>query len=238
MKLLLLDIETSPHVSYTWGTFKQYVAPVQLIEHGRTLCWAAKWLNSAGVEYADERRGRKKMIRRIHRLMTEAEGVITYNGLRFDIPMLNNEFVKLGLDPIPPQKHIDLYRVAKGRFRLASNKLEFVAKFLGVGKKAETGGFELWVKVLANDGNAWAKMTAYNIQDVRLLEAVYLKLRPWVKSHPDVSIDTSDNHCGTCGSDRVQRRGVRRTKHFTIVRLHCQECGAWSDGDMKKVSKK
>lgn len=235
MKLLLLDIETSPHISYTWGTWNQYVAPNQLKEHGRTLCWAAKWYGENEMQWMTETVGRKRMIKRIHKLMTEADAVITYNGLKFDIPMLNNEFIKYDLDPIPPQKHIDLYRTAKGRFRLASNKLEFVAQYLKVGKKVNTGGFGLWVDVLAGDADAWDRMIDYNKADVELLERVYEKLRPWVKNHPDVAVDDSREHCATCGSASIQYRGYRRTKLFTIRRLHCQECGAWSDGVKKKV---
>jgi DNA polymerase elongation subunit (family B) len=235
LKILLLDIESSPHISYTWGTWQQNVAPVQLKEHGRTICWAAKWYEESGVHYEDERNGRKRMIRRMHKLMTDADIVVTYNGLKFDIPMLNNEFVKYDLDPIPPQKHIDLYRVARGRFKLASNKLEFVAKFLKVGNKIKNEGFELWIKVLAGEEKAWRDMMEYNIGDVKLLERVYTKLRPWVKNHPDVGVANSAVHCASCGSARVQRRGSRRTKYFSITRLHCQHCGAWSDGEKKKV---
>jgi len=236
VKLLILDIETSPHISYTWGTWNQYVAPVQLKEHGRTLCWSAKWYgDEESLVCVTEQTGRKNMVRKIHKLMSEADAVITYNGLKFDIPMLNNEFVKYNLDPIPPQKQIDLYRTAKGRFKLASNKLEFVAKFLKVGEKVSHSGFSLWIGVLAGNQEDWDNMVEYNIGDVLLLEKVYEKLRPWVKNHPDVAIEDNGDHCATCGSNHVQRRGKRRTKMFTVVRLHCQDCGAWSDGTKKKV---
>jgi DNA polymerase elongation subunit (family B) len=235
MKLLLLDIESSPHLSYTWGTWNQNVAPSQLMTHGRTLCWAAKWLDKDKVYYMDERKGTERMVKGIHKLMTEADGVITYNGLKFDIPMLNNEFIKLGLDPI--QKHIDLYRVARSQFKLASNKLDFVATYLKVGKKVVNKGFALWLGVMAGKASDWADMKKYNIGDVVLLQLVYKKLRPWVKNHPDVAIEKVEEHCAACGSDHIQRRGIRRTKMFTIVRLHCQECSSWTDGTKKKIKK-
>lgn len=235
MKLLLLDIESAPHTAFVWGTWQQNVAVSQLKQHGRTLCWAAKWLGDKEVQFLDERAGREKMVGKIHRLLTEADGVITYNGMSFDIPMLNNEIIQQGLPPVPPQKHIDLYRTARSQFRLASNKLEHVAQYLGLGKKVEHKGFTLWLGCLAGNRADWKTMREYNIQDVNLLERVYLKLRPWVRNHPDVAVAEARPHCGSCGSTKVQRRGYRRTKAFQIERLACQDCGSWTDGERIKV---
>ena len=33
-------------------------------------------------------------------------------------------------------------------------------------------------------------MEEYNIQDVQLTEALYLEMRPWIKNHPNLSIDS------------------------------------------------
>ena len=45
MKILVLDIETSPHTGFHWGLFQQNISLNQLIESSTVLCWAAKWLN-------------------------------------------------------------------------------------------------------------------------------------------------------------------------------------------------
>lgn len=237
MKLLLLDLESGPHTAFVWGTWQQNVSVSQLKQHGRTLCWAAKWFGDKKIYFRDERAGREKMVEEIHRLLSEADAVITYNGMSFDIPMLNNEFLAQGLPPIPPQKHIDLYRVARSRFRLASNKLEHVAQYLSLGRKVEHKGFGLWLGCLAGNKADWKVMKEYNIHDVVLLEKVYLKLRPWVRNHPDVDADSREAHCGACGSTNVQHRGYRRTKASKIERLACQDCGAWTDGASVRVTK-
>ncbi len=36
---------------------------------------------------------RKSMLKSIHSLMDEADAIVHYNGNRFDIPMLNKEFL-------------------------------------------------------------------------------------------------------------------------------------------------
>ena len=231
LKILLLDIETAPHQVYVWGMWNQNIAPDMLVEHRRTLCWAAKWFGSDTVGYSDERIGHKRMIKAVHKLMSDADIIVTYNGLKFDIPVLNNEFIKYKLDPIRPNKHIDLYRTARSQFQLASNKLSVVAEFLELPKqKIKHKGFALWRGVLAGNKEDWETMTTYNVGDVELLEEVYVRLRPWVKNHPDVRSSDREEHCAACGSDHVQTRGHRETKEFSIVRLHCQDCGGWTDG--------
>ena len=42
----------------------------------------------------------------------------------------------------------------------------------------ENEGHELWLKCMAGNANAWKVMKRYNIQDVRVTEKLYDKLRP------------------------------------------------------------
>lgn len=239
LKILLLDIETAPHQVYVWGMWDQNVQLDRLIEPARTLCWAGKWYGDDDSLHCWTEKakngGHKRMVKEAHKMMSEADIIVTYNGLKFDIPMLNNEFIKYGLDPIKPNKHIDLLRTAKAQFRLASNKLSYLAEYLKLGKKVQHKGFALWTGCLAGDLDDWDKMAEYNLGDVILLEQVYTKLRPWVRNHPDVSVENHEEHCGACGSENVQRRGVRLTKQYQITRLHCQDCRSWTDGSKRRI---
>ncbi len=45
MKILILDLETSPHKGFHFGLFQQNISISQLIESSTVLCWAAKWLD-------------------------------------------------------------------------------------------------------------------------------------------------------------------------------------------------
>lgn len=225
-KILLLDIETAPATAYVWKLFDENVGLEQLIAPSRILCWAAKWYRGEW-HVADERGNRLVMLKALHALLSEADAVVTYNGDRFDIPKVNGEFVSAGLNPVPPIPSIDLYRTVK-KLGYQSSKLLFVAKYLGIGEKVSTQGFKLWADVMAGGEAAWAKMLRYNKQDVALLEKLYTKLRPYIKSHP--ALHMHNENCPVCGAAKVQRRGNRRTKAFMIERLHCQGCGAWFDG--------
>ena len=171
MKILLLDIETSPNVAHVWGIWQQNVGLSQLLESSYTMCYSAKWLGEEAI-YFDSVYGStsKSMLEGIHSLLDDADAVCHYNGTKFDMPTLNKEFLLHKMPPPPPMKQIDLLKVVKSQFRFPSNKLDYVAQRLGLGKKKEHEGHTLWIKCMANDKKAWATMKEYNIQDVLLLE--------------------------------------------------------------------
>jgi hypothetical protein len=231
VKILLLDIETAPNLAHVWGAWQQNIGMSQLLEPGYMLCWAAKWLGEKEVYFGSVRQGSGRMVREIHRLMSEADAICTYNGNRFDLPTLNKEILMAGLAPPPPSKSIDLLRVVKAKFRFPINKLDYVAKQLEIGAKVEHEGHELWIKCMAGDNDAWRRMCAYNVGDVRLLEKLYQKLKPWIKGHPNAGLygDKSEV-CPKCGSDTYQRRGFEHTSACTYQRFQCMKCRGWFRG--------
>lgn len=239
MKILLLDIETAPHRAYVWGLWKQNVALNQIEEAGYTLCWAAKWVGKKEMMFSSSFNDNvEKMLLAIHALLEEADAVIHYNGNRFDIPTLNQEFLKAGMKPPKSPINIDLLLTARRRFRLPSNKLSYVAEYLGVGEKVSHKGMQLWRDCMAGDRNAWKTMERYNKQDVTLLEAVYEKLLPWIPNHPNHALFTDKDVpvCPNCGSFHLQRRGFYHTKTLSYQRFQCQSCGAWSRERLTNLS--
>src|SRR5271165_7266283 len=48
-KILVLDIETSPIVSYTWGLFDQNIGLEQIVQESNILSVAVKWLGDNRV---------------------------------------------------------------------------------------------------------------------------------------------------------------------------------------------
>jgi hypothetical protein len=200
----------------------------QLLQPGYMLCWAAKWLGESEVYFGSIRKGQGRMVREIHALMSEADAICTYNGNKFDLPTLNKEILMAGLLPPAPSKSIDLLRVVKARFRFPMNKLNYVAQQLDLGAKVEHEGHELWIKCMAGDDDAWRRMCSYNIQDVRLLERLFHKIRPWIKGLPNAGLHSDDAEiCPKCGSDTYQRRGFEYTASCTYQRFQCCKCGGW-----------
>ena len=231
MKILLLDIETAPHRAYVWGLWKQNVALNQIEEAGYTLCWAAKWVGEKEMKYSSIfKDGKKAMLLAVHALLEEADAVVHYNGNRFDIPTLNQEFLKAGMKPPKSPINIDLLLTARRRFRLPSNKLSYVAEYLSLGEKVKHKGMSLWRDCMAGDASAWKIMERYNKQDVSLLEEVYKKLLAWIPNHPNHALFSNKTVpvCPNCGSHNLQKRGFYHTKTLSYQRFQCQSCGAWS----------
>ena len=229
MKILLLDIETSPNLATVWGLFKQNIAINQLIESSHTLCWAARWYGEE-VTYFDSvhRSTRKQMIKRIHAMLEEADAVVHYNGTKFDIPTLNKEFLLHGFRPPAPYKQVDLLKTARNQFRFPSNKMDYVAQQLKIGKKKAHIGHQLWLDCMNGDDAAWEMMEEYNVQDIELLESLYDKLRPWIKGHINHSVFSGELVCPNCGSHKHQKRGFAVTRSLKYARRVCTDCGTWS----------
>ena len=241
MKILLLDIETSPNTAHVWGLYNQNVSLNQLMESSYVMCWAAKWLGEKDVYFNSMMESsHKKMIKQIYSLLEEADAVIHYNGTKFDIPTLNKEFLLLGMAPPSPYKEIDLLKTSRSKFKFPSNKLDYVAQALGLGEKVKHIGHELWIRCMNKDKQAWDMMKKYNIQDVVLLEKVYEKMLSWIRNHPNHNWYTGSVVCPNCGGNHLVKRGTVCNSNTVYQRLRCKDCGKWSRSnkqikEMKKL---
>ncbi len=237
MRILLLDIETSPMSAYVWGLYDQNIGLNQMIDTSKVLCYTAKWVGDSQIYFDSIHSSKhKSMLKGIHALLDIADAVVTYNGDKFDLPVLNKEFLLCGLNPPSPYKKIDLLRTVRRNFRFASNKLDHVSQQLGLGKKVDHEGFELWLKCMNKDADAWKKMEEYNVQDVILLEKLYQKLMPWIQSHPNQNLFSDEHICPSCASPKIQKRGTAISSTGVYQRYQCRACGTWSQST-KALSK-
>lgn len=231
MKILFLDIETSPITAYTWGLWKQNISNDKILDTGGVLCWSAKWHGERSINFDSVHASRRSaMLRRIHRLLDETDVAVTYFGDRFDLPMLAKEFAVLGLPPPAPFKSIDLCTVVQRRFQFASSKLDFVCKALKIGAKVRHTGFELWVQCMGGDAKAWTLMEKYNRHDVTILERLYDRILPWIPNHPNrAAFDEDPDACPRCGAGpgHYQRRGTAIMTTLRYRRYQCMKCGGW-----------
>ena len=232
MRRLLIDIETAPNLAHVWSLWNENVGLNQLIESGEMLCFGAQWYGEHNIpQYGFHSRwydGHRNMVIAAHELLDEADAVIHYNGKRFDVPWLNRSMLEYSISPPSPYKQIDLLETVKREFRFPSNKLAYVCERLGVGEKIETGGHELWVKVMAGDRKAQQDMERYCLRDVHLLGPLYERLQPWIRDHPSFGAMTGGDVCPACGSDSLNRQGYAYTRTGKYQRYVCGQCGKWS----------
>lgn len=228
IKTLYLDIETTPHKGTFWNLFPKYIPLNQMQEPTYMLCWAAKWEGGKSVIFRKE--GDDDFIGRMWELLDEADAIVHYNGKSFDIKHLNREFALEGRTPPSPYSQVDLLTAVRANFRMASNKLDFVCRYFGLGKKVEHAGIELWYDCMDGDAKAWQLMEKYNRRDVVLLPKLYKFMLPWIKGHPNAGLagNQGKRACPSCSSTDVQSRGTYRSKTAEYNRYHCQTCGTWS----------
>jgi DNA polymerase elongation subunit (family B) len=225
-KALLLDIETTPTLSYHWGMYKQNIANNQIHKEWEILSFAAKWLGSDKIIYLDKRN--KKMLQTVWELIDECDILITHNGKSFDSKKLNAQFVLAGYPPPSSHKHIDTLRIAKSKFAFTSNKLEYLSDKLCSHKKdkhAKFPGFELWLECMNNNKAAWRELEKYNRKDILALEDLYKKLYPWAaKINFNLYRNDLVNKCH-CGSTKFQKNGFALTEIGRYQRYQCSNCG-------------
>lgn len=226
MRILLYDIETSPLICYTWGLWNQNAA--MLKEDWKLLTVAYKWLNGGAVKGLSrlDYRSEKDMVKAVWSLFDEADVIIAHNGNSFDQKKMNAKFMEHGLTPPAPYKQLDTKIILKRYARFTSNSLDPICNKMGMGRKVKHDGIELWDACMQGNRKAYKTMMKYNKQDVVLLEKLYLRLRPWIDNHPNVS--PTKRACPKCGSDRLKSHGIQRNKTTSYRRLLCKRCGGFS----------
>ena len=242
-KIILVDIETAPNLAYVWGKYEQDV--IQFEKEWTMLSFSYKELGSkktysyALCDFKGYKKGDlddSKLVKKLWEVLDSADIVIAHNGDNFDIKRSNSRFIVHGLTPPKPYRSLDTLKVARQKFGFNSNKLDDLGNILGIGRKVETGGAKLWFGCMAGDQKSWNLMKKYNSNDVVLLEKVYLKMRPWMTTHPNVALlDENLNCCPHCSSEKIQRRGFGYTKTSKYRRYQCMSCGAWSQGKTERI---
>lgn len=234
-KILILDIETAPNIAYVWRFYKENVGAKQVLEHSTILSFACKWLGGGDVIYYQDTRNQSEaeLLKELINVLDIADIVIAHNGSKFDLPTIQGRAMVAGLHPPSPYKVVDTLRAAQYEFNMPANSLEYLALVLEVAPKDnhhKFPGFLLWQECLKNNPEAWEEMEKYNKQDVETLEQVYMKMRPWMKRHPNLAVMLEDDRplCPKCGSQHIQLRGFTTTQTYKYQKFVCMNCGGWS----------
>jgi len=228
-KILFIDIETEPNLAYVWAKYQQDVIAYE--QEWSLLSVAWKWEGDKRVkckarcDFDDDTD--KSLCQLVWKLFDKADAVVAHNGNKFDIRKLNARFSYYDMAPYKSFAKIDTKIEAKRHFYFNSNRLNDLAEHLQLGKKVDTGGFELWLKCMKGVKAAWKLMKRYNRHDVDLLEKVYLRLRPWMVNHPNLSLLDGKRLCPHCSSNEVVKNGLRVTHRLVKQEWRCKECSSY-----------
>lgn len=237
MKILILDVETSPHLSWHFGRWNQNIPPSATVHESRVICWAAKWFGKKQTYFkAEWEDSGEDMFAVLWELLDEADVVVGYNSDKFDLRRINSEFLRLKMTPPSSYHKVDLFKQIKKSFGFSSNKLDSVLKELGLELKVGTGGFRLWMDVMEGVRAAQRKMKSYNKVDVLRTEQLYSTILGWIEPHPNWGLYVDDRDkgsdpvCPNCGSTDLVRRKIRTTRVAKYVQYCCNSCGKYARG--------
>lgn len=232
IKRLFIDIETSPNICYTWRIGQKiFIDHNFILKERAIICICYKWEHEKKVHSLEWDGGDdSKMVKVIHKIMSEADEVVGHNSDRFDTPWINTRIIKAGLYPMSTFKEVDTLKMAKRKFYFNNNKLDYLAQFLFNDKKFDTGGFGLWKDIFAEKRGALNKMVKYCKKDVILLQRVYDKLIKFstIATHAGVAEGRDRWTCPKCASEKVKKNktwitamGMRRHE------MNCNSCGRY-----------
>lgn len=243
-KILLFDIETSPILAWTFSLFKTTIGIGQIEKDPRVMCWSARWVGTRGkaVMFDSEYKSPPQvMLQGIRDLLDEADVVVGYNSDGFDVPWLNTEFLRNGIELPSPFQQVDLYKLNKRHLYLPSRKLDYMSHIFLADRKESHTGFQLWLDCIGDDperkAKAWKLMERYAKKDTLLLEPLLDLMSPFVRSLNYGLYGEGGFRCTkfNCGSANVQARGFSRTTAGVFQRYQCNDCGGWSK-DPKRVA--
>lgn len=233
IRRLFWDIETSPNIVLSWRVgYKVNLDPDNILKERKIICIGYKWEGSRKVTvlHWDENQDDKKMLTEFLEVANSADELVHQNGDQFDLPWFRTRCIFHGLQCMPDYKTADTLQWAKRKFYFNSNKLDYIAKYLGLGQKVKTG-FDLWKSiVLDRCPKALHKMVTYCAHDVELLERVWHRLRLFVtpKTHAGVVAGRSKYTCAHCGSEDVRKSKTKITAAGTKQhQMQCKKCGGY-----------
>lgn len=227
-KILILDIETAPLLVRCYGLWQQNISTGFIVKDWYMLSFAAKWAGEKKVYYKDTRDTHEndyEVAKFAWDLMDQADIIVGHNSDRFDLKKLNTRFLKHNIKPLGKKKTIDTLKIAKRYFAMTSNKLDFIAKFLGVEGKRKSKKYsqqDMWNACCEGELDAFKENEKYNIQDIRVTEDVFDALKRWDESL-NFQAYTQMAQC-ICGCKDFYKDGFSYTKTGAFQRYRCKDC--------------
>ncbi len=231
-KRLFYDIETSPNIGLFWQSgWKLTIGHDNIIQERAIICICWKWegqktVHSVSWDEGDD----KECLKTFMEVALKADEMIGHNGDNFDEKWVRTRCLFHEI-PCPPKLNsLDTLKKARTHFKFNSNRLDYIAKFLGLGGKIETH-YGLWKDILLKQcPKAMAEMVKYCKKDVALLEEVFHKLQPYINPNAHVGEHAGFGRysCPKCGNDKPAYQKARTTKAgMKRHDLRCTECKSY-----------
>lgn len=239
-KILLFDIETSPFLSYAFSKWNP-MSDDFILKDSNMICWSAKWLfdekiYSMKITPKEQEKGNDKRIAEgLWKMFDDADVIVAHNLKKFDKKIAQSSFIKHGLNLPSHYQEIDTLLTCRKQFKEVSNRLDYWTKNkMGIEGKKPTSS-RLWVECSGDpfrgikpNQESIDYMSEYCDHDVKMLEDLYLYLRPYITNHPNVALFTGSEIpiCKACGHTEFDLIGEYTTIVNRYQGYRCKACGS------------
>lgn len=248
LKILFWDLESSLIEGYFFGIWQQNIPVTSIKKHAHLLSnsWAFNDGEVQGVRLTpDDVRTSNDyhVVKDTIDAINKADLIVTFNGKKFDIKLLNTRALFWGLQPVKYPKHIDLMQDAKRQFKFPSNSMQNISMYLGLGGKIQTGGISLWQRCANYDDYedcdaALEQMLVYGRGDIKATRELFYRLKGWSKTTPNIGLMTKvingenlkENtellcvHCGSNNVTMINQKGYTNISAFELYRCGENVC--------------
>lgn len=240
-RVLYLDIETSPLEGWFWGIgHKVSLSYDNITKESKIICICWKWGGEKRIHYADwgtQKQDDRSLLQKFVKVLRQADIVVGHNGDNFDLKIINTRLLYHRLPPAGKLPSEDTLKQLRRTFRLSSNRLDAVGRFLSLGRKLHTD-YKLWTAVVKHkDKTAFKHMLSYCAQDVRLLEHIHKTISPYVehKINAAVVLQRPRIACDACGSLNTKVHDYRAYGQTPSQRRWCKDCGRLFPVPLSKI---
>ncbi len=169
-KIVIFDLETLPNLPEAlkvWPSLSTYPGQTLRATVSTIICGGWKIYGKKQVHCInawDFSRWEKDVnddyfvVKALHKVLYDADAVVTHNGKNFDWKFLQTRLMYHGLQPLHKIRHLDTKELAKRNLYSFNNRLGTIGEWLVNDKKRWHEGWGLWVKVYGHDPTAMAKM--------------------------------------------------------------------------------
>lgn len=207
-----------------------YLHPDHWTELPSTLCASWKWHGDKRVHFAAAWENPDDP-HHVARVMWEqvdlADIVVTYNGRRADLKWLRQDWAVADVPQPTPYRDVDLFLVARREFAFESKSLAHLCQRLGLpGKQGRYNADEARAAA-AGDGPDRRRLVRYSKQDSRITEAVFDRLRRYVRGiNMGLYREDEARCCTACGGENLTHAGSATTAVTKYPAWRCDDCGA------------
>ena len=230
LNILYFDLESSLMGTLTFGLWNQNISGNRITKHSHLLSnsWAFNDELPQGVRLTPEDVAEGNdllVVVDTIRAIEKADLIISFNGKKFDVPLLKTRALLHGLPPIKFPPHLDLMQEAKRNFRFPSNSMQNISLYLGEHGKLATSGRNLWERCYNHSNyddcnDALAQMLEYGLRDIDATRDLHKRMQGWFKSPVNIGlitkeingVNTKDNHtllCPHCASKDIDKIGSK-----------------------------